>query len=88
MLCRPHRGEWVCAYTHKLGAHVDEPKTHLTYGFATQVVILNDDGSIQKIIAAHDVGKVINPKLLQGHIRRAKEVRKLVYQTLRLLEPV
>ena len=63
-----YRGEWVCNYTHKLGAHVDEPKTHLTYGFATQVVILNDDGSIKKVVAAHDVGKVINPKLLQGQM--------------------
>jgi xanthine dehydrogenase molybdenum-binding subunit len=63
-----YRGEWVCNYTHKLGAHVDEPKTHLTYGFATQVVILNDDGSIKKVIAAHDVGKVINPTLLQGQM--------------------
>ena len=40
---REYRGEWICNYTHKLGAHVDEPKTHLTYGFATQVVILDDD---------------------------------------------
>ncbi len=47
---------------------MDEPKTHLTYGFATQVVILNDDGSIKKVVAAHDVGKVINPKLLQGQM--------------------
>src|SRR3954451_17805160 len=63
-----YRGEWVCNYTHKLGAKVDQPKTHLTYGFATQVVILNDDGSIKKVVAAHDVGKVINPKLLQGQM--------------------
>jgi selenium-dependent xanthine dehydrogenase len=63
-----YRGEWVCNYTHKLGAHVDEPKTHLTYGFATQVVILKDDGSIKKVVAAHDVGRVINPMLLQGQM--------------------
>ncbi len=68
LIGREYRGEWVCNYTVKLGAKVDEPKTHLTYGFATQVVILNDDGSIKKVVAAHDVGKVINPKLLQGQM--------------------
>ncbi len=45
-----------------------EPKTHLTYGFATQVVILDDEGKVKKVVAAHDVGKVINPNLLQGQM--------------------
>ncbi len=68
LIGREYRGEWVCDYTHKLGAHVDEPKTHLTYGFATQVVILDDEGKIKKVIAAHDVGKVMNPILCAGQI--------------------
>jgi len=68
LIGREYYGEWVCDYTHKLGAHVDEPKTHLTYGFATQVVILDDDGKIQKVIAAHDVGRVMNPLLCSGQI--------------------
>jgi xanthine dehydrogenase molybdenum-binding subunit len=68
LIGREYRGEWICNYTHKLGAHVDEPKTHLTYGFATQVVILDDEGRIKKVIAAHDVGKVMNPVLCAGQI--------------------
>ena len=68
LIGREYRGEWICNYTHKLGAQVDEPKTHLTYGFATQVVTLDDEGRLKKVIAAHDVGKVINPNLLQGQI--------------------
>jgi xanthine dehydrogenase molybdenum-binding subunit len=68
LIGREYRGEWICDYTHKLGAHVDEPKTHLTYGFATQVVILDDEGKITKVIAAHDVGKVMNPILCAGQI--------------------
>ncbi|HTQ40477.1 MAG TPA: selenium-dependent xanthine dehydrogenase [Pirellulales bacterium] len=68
LIGREYRGEWICNYTHKLGAHVDEPKTHLTYGFATQVVILDDQGRIQKVIAAHDVGRVMNPVLCAGQI--------------------
>jgi len=54
--------------THSLEANVDKPKTHFAYGFATQVVILDDEGRIKKVIAAHDVGKVMNPTLLEGQI--------------------
>jgi len=64
-------GEWICNYTSKLGKDVDKPggpKTHLTYGFATQVAILDDDGRLSKLIAAHDVGRVINPVLLDGQM--------------------
>ena len=64
-------GEWTCDYTSKLGHDVDKPsgpKTHLTYGFATQVAILNEDGSLQKMIASHDVVRVINPVQLEGQM--------------------
>jgi xanthine dehydrogenase molybdenum-binding subunit len=65
------RGEWICSYTSKLGKDIDKPggpKTHLTYGFATQVAILDEAGHIVKMIAAHDVGRVINPKQLAGQM--------------------
>lgn len=63
-----YNGEWHCFKTDKFGAKVDDPKTHLTYGFATQVVILDDDGRLKKVVAAHDVGKVMNPTLLEGQM--------------------
>ncbi|MCH7814364.1 MAG: molybdopterin-dependent oxidoreductase, partial [Planctomycetes bacterium] len=65
---KTYRGEWACTDTTKLGADVPEPKTHLTYGFATQVAILDDTGRVAKVIAAHDVGKAVNPTLLEGQI--------------------
>jgi xanthine dehydrogenase molybdenum-binding subunit len=43
-------------------------KTHTSYGFATQVVILDEDGRVAKVVAAHDVGRVINPALCEGQI--------------------
>ena len=43
-------------------------KTHITFGFATQVVILHDDGTLAKVTAAHDVGRVMNPIQLEGQI--------------------
>jgi xanthine dehydrogenase molybdenum-binding subunit len=63
------RGDYACTYTTKLGADVEDPKTHLTYGFATQVAILGDDGRVAKVIAAHDVGRVMNPTLLEGQMQ-------------------
>lgn len=66
-----YRGEWVCNYTTPLESDAPNPRTHLTYGFATQVVILDDSGHLKKVVAAHDVGKVMNPILLQGQIEGA-----------------
>ncbi|QEG37251.1 molybdopterin cofactor-binding domain-containing protein [Bythopirellula goksoeyrii] len=66
-----YQGEWVCDYTSKLGYHVDKPggpKTHLTYGFATQVAILDENGRLAKMVAAHDVGRVLNPVQLEGQM--------------------
>jgi xanthine dehydrogenase molybdenum-binding subunit len=61
-------GEFVVDWTTALGPDVDEPVTHLAYAWATQVVILDDDGRIEKVIAAHDVGKALNPTLVEGQI--------------------
>lgn len=65
---REYVGVHETAPTDKPGAKVDNPRTHLTYGFATQVVILNDEGHLQRVIAAHDVGRVMNPTLLEGQM--------------------
>jgi len=46
----------------------DEPVTHLAYAWATQVVLLDDEGHLEKVVAAHDVGKAINPTLIEGQI--------------------
>jgi xanthine dehydrogenase molybdenum-binding subunit len=54
--------------TTKLGADVDEPVTHFGYGWATQVAILDDEGRIGKVIAAHDVGKALDPLMLEGQV--------------------
>jgi aldehyde oxidoreductase len=68
---REYHGEVCVDWTTPVGAAVENPVTHFAYGWATQVVILGDDGSIEKVVAAHDVGKVINPMLLEGQIEGA-----------------
>ena len=54
--------------TDKLGADVPNPKSHVAYGFATHLVILDDEGKVTKVFAAHDSGKVVNPISIQGQI--------------------
>ena len=54
--------------TDKLGADVPNAKSHICYGFATHVCILDDDGRAVEFYAAHDSGRVINPIAIQGQI--------------------
>jgi selenium-dependent xanthine dehydrogenase len=68
---REYYGEVCVTGTTPLGASVDGPVTHFAYGWATQVAILDGEGRLEKIVAAHDVGKVINPTLLEGQIEGA-----------------
>ena len=63
---REFAGEYLVDWTTKLEAAVEEPVTHFAYGWATQVVILDDEGRIERVVAAHDVGKALNPVLLKG----------------------
>ena len=61
-------GEYL-AKTDPLGAqNVANPVSHVAYGYATHVCVLNDDGTIREIDAAHFVGKAINPLSCEGQI--------------------
>ena len=54
--------------TDKMGSDKTNPVSHVAYGYATQIVILDKDGKVQKVTAAHDIGHAINPKALEGQI--------------------
>ena len=62
---RKYVGEYVLSFTTRPGTPeaVLNPTTHLTFSYATQVVILNDEGKLDHVIAAHDVGRAINPRM-------------------------
>jgi xanthine dehydrogenase molybdenum-binding subunit len=72
LLGQTFRGEWTYDETVPLGTLVGKdggtPKTHLAFSYATQVAILDDDGNLAKIIAAHDVGRVMNRLTCEGQI--------------------
>ena len=65
---RVYSGEVLVDDTTAPGQVTDKIKTHTAFGFATQVCILDEDGRIEKFIAAHDVGRAINPALTEGQI--------------------
>ncbi|MGL5327811.1 MAG: selenium-dependent xanthine dehydrogenase [Peptostreptococcaceae bacterium] len=54
--------------TDRMGSDKENPVSHVAYGYATQVVVLNEEGKLDKFIAAHDVGKAINPISVEGQI--------------------
>ena len=61
-------GEYLAA-TDPLGADVPNPVSHVAYGYATQMCILDPKtGKIKQMVAAHDVGKAINPLSCEGQI--------------------
>jgi xanthine dehydrogenase molybdenum-binding subunit len=62
---REYYGERVYNFTTRPGtpAAVLNPTTHLTFSYATQVVILDDQGRIERVVVANDVGRAINPRL-------------------------
>ncbi|GEJ58905.1 selenium-dependent xanthine dehydrogenase [Anaeromyxobacter diazotrophicus] len=43
-------------------------KTHTSFGWATQMVVLDAAGKLEKVVAAHDVGRAINPQQCEAQI--------------------
>ncbi len=60
-------GEYV-GITDSLGSQKENPVSHIAYGYATHLVELGEDGTIARVLAAHDVGKSINPVAVEGQI--------------------
>ena len=67
-----YEGTYRINWTNSLNEGLENPVIHSTFGYASQLVILNpDDGEIQNVIAAHDVGRAVNPQLCEGQIEGA-----------------
>jgi CO/xanthine dehydrogenase Mo-binding subunit len=64
---REFYGEYE-AVTDPMSSGKPHPVSHVAYGYATQVVLLDPDGKVQKVVAAHDVGRAINPNGVEGQI--------------------
>jgi xanthine dehydrogenase molybdenum-binding subunit len=68
---REFLGEISIDWTSPPGVDAENPVTHFAYGWAVQVAILDDEGRVAKVVAAHDVGRAINPTLLEGQVEGA-----------------
>ena len=68
---RVYAGDVLVDDTTELGADVPKVKTHTTFGYATQVCVLDEQGRVARIVAAHDVGRAVNPALSEGQIEGA-----------------
>ena len=71
--CAPdvdHVGEYRVDWTTKLGEPgVEHPLIHSTFGYAAQMVVADrSTGRIERVLAAHDVGRAVNPTLCEGQI--------------------
>lgn len=60
-------GEYT-GITDPINSNKDNPVSHVAYGYATQLVVLDKEGKLQEVVAAHDVGKAINPINVEGQI--------------------
>ncbi len=72
--CQPgvdYFGEYRVDWTNKLSDGVENPIIHSTFGYAAQMVVLDDEGAVERVVAAHDVGKAVNPLLCEGQIEGA-----------------
>ena len=65
---KTYKGEFVCDWTSKPDSGVKDPIIHYSYGYAAQLCILDDEGNISKVVAAHDAGKIMNPMLFEGQV--------------------
>ncbi len=67
-----YRGEYRVDWTNSLSDGLAEPVIHSTFGYAAQVVVLDrTTGAVDRVIAAHDVGRAVNPQLCEGQIEGA-----------------
>jgi xanthine dehydrogenase molybdenum-binding subunit len=73
--CRPgveYEGEWRVDWTNSLEEGLDNPVVHSAFGYGAQLVIADrESGRIERVVAAHDVGRAVNPMLCEGQIEGA-----------------
>jgi xanthine dehydrogenase molybdenum-binding subunit len=65
-----HIGEYRVDWTNKLGEPgVVNPIIHSTFSYASQMVVIDrETQKIEKVVAIHDVGRVVNPTLCEGQV--------------------
>jgi selenium-dependent xanthine dehydrogenase len=60
-------GEYV-PITDPMGTPKPNPVSHVSYSYGAQVVMLDETGKVEKVVAAYDVGTPVNIKSVEGQI--------------------
>ncbi len=67
-----YEGEYRVDWTNSLTEGLENPIIHSTFGYAAQMIVMDPEtGDIDKVVAAHDVGKAVNPLLCEGQVEGA-----------------
>ncbi len=73
--CKPnvdYEGEYRVDWTRSIASGVENPTIHSAFGYAAQLVIMNrETGALEKVVAAHDVGRAVNPLQCVGQVEGA-----------------
>jgi len=67
-----YEGEYRVDWTNSLNDGLEHPIIHSTFGYAAQLVVLDPEtGGVDRVVAAHDVGRAVNPMLCEGQVEGA-----------------
>ena len=67
-----YAGEYRVDWTSSIAAGVEHPVIHSAFGYAAQLVIIDrESGDIERVVAAHDVGRAVNPLQCVGQVEGA-----------------
>jgi xanthine dehydrogenase molybdenum-binding subunit len=67
-----YEGEYRVDWTSSIESGVEQPVIHSAFGYAAQLVIIDrETGEIDSVVAAHDVGRAVNPMQCIGQIEGA-----------------
>ena len=64
-----YQGEYRVDWTNSISDDVENPLIHSTFGYAAQLVVMGEEKEkVEYVVAAHDVGRAVNPVLCEGQI--------------------
>lgn len=73
--CRPgvdYTGTYLIDWTTPVDANTTSPVVHSAFGYAAQVVVVDPSTlRVERVVAAHDVGRAVNPLLCEGQVQGA-----------------
>jgi aldehyde oxidoreductase len=67
-----YAGEYRVDWTRSIESGEPNPTFHSAFGYAAQLVVIDrESGAVERVVAAHDVGKAVNPALCENQVEGA-----------------